>query len=217
MINDLFNLEECVAKDELKKYDEPWKIVPNISSIVKEVIYKIDKKEYNVVNENVYVHKTCKVSNLSTLIGPSVICEQTEIRPGAFIRGNVIIGKKCVIGNSCEIKNAIIFNEAQVPHFNYVGDSVVGYQAHFGAGAITSNIKSDKTNIKIKNGEEVIDTELEKFGALVGDFVEVGCNSVLNPGTVVGKNTTIYPLSSVRGTIKENSIYKDSNNIVNKK
>ena len=214
---DLFNFNECIAKSELAKFDELWKIVPSISNIIEEVSKKLDLSEYDIINNNIYIHKTCKVCESCYIEGPCVICEGTEIRHGAFIRGNVLIGKNCVIGNSCEIKNSIIFNEAQIPHFNYIGDSVIGYKAHFGAGAITSNIKSDKTNVEIKNGKEIIKTNLQKFGSLVGDCVEVGCNSVLNPGTVIGKNTIIYPLSFVRGVIKENSIYKDSNNIVDKK
>lgn len=212
----LFNLDECVAKEEIEKYKEPWEIVPHISEIVESVINKINKNDFEIINGNVYIHKTCKVSNLSTLIGPCVILEESEIRPGAFIRGNVLVGKKCVIGNSCEIKNSIIFNEAQLPHYNYVGDSIIGYKAHFGAGAITSNLKSDRSNVVIKSDKEKIDTGLEKLGALVGDFVEVGCNTVLNPGTIIGKHTTVYPLSFVRGVVKENSIYKDTNNIVEK-
>ena len=213
----LFNYEESIACNELKKYDEPWKIVPHIYEIVETIIKKLNKEEYKVINENVYVHKTCKVFENVHFTGPCVICEETEIRPGAFIRGNVIVGKKCVIGNSCELKNVIVFNDAQIPHFNYVGDSIVGHNAHFGAGAITSNLKSDRSNVIIKNGDKIIDTQLEKLGALVGDGVEIGCNTVLNPGTIIGKNTTIYPLSFVRGVVKENSIYKDVNNIVDKK
>ena len=216
-MKDLFNYDECIAKDELCKYDEPWKIVPHISEIVNATIKKLNKKEYNIINENIYIHKTCKISETSHIDGPCIICEGTELRPGAFIRGNVLVGKKCVIGNSCELKNSIVFNEAQIPHFNYIGDSIIGHKAHFGAGAITSNLKSDKSNVEIKNGKEIIKTDLKKLGALVGDNVEIGCNTVLNPGTVIGKNTTVYPLSFVRGVVKENSIYKDSNNIVDKK
>lgn len=216
MMFDLFNYDESIAAKELKKYEEPWKIVPNIFEIIKEVIKNLDVKNYNVINNNVYIHKTCKIFEPNHIDGPCVIGEGTEIRPGAFIRGNVIIGKRCVIGNSCEIKNSIIFNEAQIPHFNYIGDSIVGHKAHFGAGSITSNLKSDKSNIEIKNGKEIIKTELKKFGALVGDYAEIGCNTVLNPGTIVGKNTIIYPLSFVRGVIKENSIYKNLDNIVEK-
>ena len=216
-MKNLFNYDESIAKDELKKYDEAWEIVPHIPEIVSATINKINKEEYNVINENVYIHKTCKIDKISHIDGPCIICEGAELRPGAFIRGNVLIGKNCVIGNSCEIKNSIVFNEAQLPHFNYVGDSIIGYKAHFGAGAITSNLKSDRSNVEIKNGKEIIKTNLKKLGALVGDHVEVGCNTVLNPGTIIGQNTIVYPLSFVRGVIKENSIYKDSNNIVDKK
>ena len=216
-MKDLFNYDECIAKDELCKYDEPWKIVPHISEIVNVTIKKLNKEEYNITNENIYIHKTCKISETSHIDGPCIICEGTELRPGAFIRGNVLVGKKCVIGNSCELKNSIVFNEAQIPHFNYIGDSIIGHKAHFGAGAITSNLKSDRSNVEIKDGKEIIKTDLKKLGALVGDNVEIGCNTVLNPGTIIGRNTTVYPLSFVRGVVKENSIYKDSNNIVDKK
>ena len=215
-MKNLFNYDECTVKDELKKYDEPWKIVSHISEIVETKIKTLDKKDY-LVEGNVYIHKTCRVDKNCHIDGPCVIGENTELRPGAFIRGNVIVGNNCVIGNSCELKNSIVFNEAQIPHFNYVGDSIIGYKAHLGAGAITSNLKSDRSNIKIKDSSEVIDTNLQKFGALVGDCAEVGCNTVLNPGTVIGKNTTIYPLSLVRGVVKENSIYKGPNNIIDKK
>lgn len=208
---ELFNLDECVAKEEIEKYKEPWEVVPHISEIVESVINKINKNDFEIINGNVYIHKTCKVSNLSTLIGPCVILEETEIRPGAFIRGNVLVGKKCVIGNSCEIKNSIIFDKAQIPHFNYVGDSIIGYKSHLGAGAITSNLRSDKALVTIRNGEELIKTNLQKLGAIVGDETEVGCNTVLNPGSVIGKHTIIYPLSFVRGVVKENSIYKNMN------
>lgn len=213
----LFNYDETIAKEELIKYEEPWKVIPHISEIINLLTKKINLNDFNLLKENVYIHKTCTISETSTIKGPCIICEGTELRPGSFIRENVVVGKNCVIGNSCEIKNSIIFNDAQIPHFNYVGDSIIGYKAHFGAGVITSNLKSDKSNINIKNGNEIIKTELIKFGALVGDNVEVGCNTVLNPGTIIGKNTTIYPLSSVRGVIKENSIYKAPDKIVDKK
>ena len=216
-MKNLFNYDECIARDELKKYDEPWKIVPHISEIVEATIKTLNKNDYIETDNNIFIHKTCKIDKLSHIEGPCIICEGTQLRPGAFIRGNVLVGKNCVIGNSCELKNSIVFNEAQIPHFNYVGDSIIGHKAHFGAGAITSNLKSDKSNVEIKDGKNIINTNLKKLGALVGDFAEVGCNTVLNPGTVIGQHTTIYPLSFVRGVIKENSIYKSSDNIVEKK
>jgi NDP-sugar pyrophosphorylase family protein len=164
--------------------------------------------EYNLIKENVWVHKTAKVFNSVYLDGPLIICEGAEIRHSAYIIGSVVVGKNAVVGNSSEIKNSILFDSTQVPHFNYIGDSILGYKAHMGAGAVTSNLKSDKSLVVINNGCTDIKTNLKKVGAFLGDFVEVGCNSVLNPGTVVGKNSNIYPLSSVRGVVKENSIYK---------
>lgn len=212
-VENYFDLSKSISGEYLKKYNTPWDVIPHVNEIIKELINKINKEEFNIYEGDVYIHKTCKVNKSATIIGPCIIGKETEIRPSAFIRGNVIIGEKCVVGNSCEFKNAIVFNEAQVPHFNYVGDSILGYKAHLGAGSITSNLRSDKALISIRNGNELIKTNLQKLGAILGDEVEVGCNTVLNPGSVIGKHTIIYPLSFVRGVVKENSIYKNMNEI----
>ena len=164
--------------------------------------------------DNVWISKSAKIHKNAEICGPAIIGPNTELRIGAYIRGNVIIGENCVIGNSCEIKNSIIFNNAQVPHFNYIGDSILGYKAHTGAGAITSNVKSDKTLVKVFCCGEVIETGLKKFGAMIGDCAEIGCNSVLNPGTIIGRNSNVYPLSSVRGYVPPNSIFKSKDDIV---
>ena len=213
-INNLFSLDESIAKDLLIKYTYPWEVLPHISEFILELGKKLPKDEYNKIGEDVWIHKTAKVFESAYIHGPAIICKDAEIRHCAFIRANAIVGEGAVIGNSTELKNVIIFNKCEVPHYNYVGDSILGYRAHMGAGSITSNIKSDRKLVVIKDGEEKIETGLKKIGAMLGDYVEVGCGSVLNPGTIVGKNTNIYPLSSVRGVIPENSIYKKKNDIV---
>ena len=190
-----------------------------ISDFIKEIGPKLDKDKYDEVKENVWVAKSAKVFDSAYLNGPLIIDEEAEVRHCAFIRGSAIVGNGSVIGNSTELKNVIIFNNVQVPHYNYVGDSILGYKSHMGAGSITSNVKSDKTLVVVKDiyatGEE-IETGRKKFGAMLGDNVEVGCNSVLNPGTVIGKNTNIYPLSRVRGVVPSNSIFKDKDNVISK-
>ncbi len=216
-IINLYDLEHTIAKPLLEKYTYPWEVLPHIGEFIVELCKTLSKDEFDVVNGNVYVAKTAKVAANATLNGPAIICDGAELRTGAFIRGNVIIGKNCVAGNSCEFKNAILFDNVQVPHFNYVGDSILGHRSHMGAGSITSNVKSDKTLVKVKCGDEVIETGLKKFGAMLGDSVEVGCNSVLNPGTVIGKNSNIYPLSCVRGVVPANSIYKTGGKLVEKR
>ena len=213
-INNLFSLDESIAKDLLIKYTYPWEVLPHISEFILELGKKLPKDEYNQIGEDVWIHKTAKVFESAYIHGPAIICKDAEIRHCAFIRANAIVGEGAVIGNSTELKNVIIFNKCEVPHYNYVGDSILGYKAHMGAGSITSNIKSDRKLVVIKDGDEKIETGLKKIGAMLGDNVEVGCGSVLNPGTIVGKNTNIYPLSSVRGVIPENSIYKKKNDIV---
>ena len=215
-INNLFRLDESIAKDLLIKYTYPWEVLPHISEFILELGKKLPKDEYKKIGEDVWIHKSAKVFESAYIHGPAIICKDAEIRHCAFIRGNAIVGEGAVIGNSTELKNVIIFNKCEVPHYNYVGDSILGYKAHMGAGSITSNIKSDRKLVVIKDGDEKIETGLKKIGAMLGDNVEVGCGSVLNPGTIIGKNTNIYPLSSVRGVIPENSIYKKKNEIVEK-
>ena len=212
-IKQLFNLEETIAKDLLQKEKYPWECLPKISEFIIELGEKLDKEKFEKKGENIWIAKTAKIAPSASITGPTIIDENAEIRHCAFIRGKAIVGKNAVVGNSVELKNCILFNNTQVPHYNYVGDSILGYKAHMGAGSITSNVKSDKTNVVIK-GKENIETNLRKVGAFLGDGVEVGCNSVLNPGTVIGRNTSVYPLSCVRGVIPENSIYKNPKEIV---
>ena len=219
-IREMYSLDNTMAKDLLEKYTYPWEVLPYIKDFIIELGKTLDLNEYNNPSENVWIHKSVKVYETATVIGPVIIGEKTEIRPGAFIRGNALVGKECVIGNSTELKNVIIFNNVQVPHYNYVGDSVLGYKSHMGAGSITSNVKSDKTLVHVKgeiDGEKFdIATGLKKFGAMLGDYVEVGCNSVLNPGTVIGSHSNIYPLSPVRGYVPGSSIFKNQSTIVKK-
>ena len=215
-IANLYNLEETMAKDLLKEATYPWEVLPKISKFIMKTGNLLDKDKYEKIGEDIWIAKNAKVAKTAYINGPAIIGENAEIRHCAFIRGNAIVGNGAVVGNSTELKNVILFNKVQVPHYNYVGDSILGYKSHMGAGSITSNVKSDKKLVIVKNGIEKIETGLKKFGAMIGDEVEVGCGSILNPGTVVGKNTNIYPLSSVRGVIKENSIYKNQNEIVKK-
>jgi len=212
---DLFKLGNSIADLYIKKYEYPYEVLPNIKDIILEIIANLDK-DYYMLEENVFVHKSAKISESANINGPCIIDMGAEIRPGAYIRGNAIIGKNSVLGNSCEIKNSILYDNVQVPHFNYVGDSILGNFSHMGAGSITSNVKSDKTLVVIKNKEEKIETNLKKVGAFLGDYVEIGCNSVLNPGTIILPNSSVYPLTMIRGVIPENSIVKSMNNIVSK-
>ena len=216
-ISNLYNLDETIAKPLLEKYIYPWDVLPHIEEFILELGKSLNKDEYEQLGENVWIHKSAKVYKSAYIGENCIICEGAEVRHCAFIRKNAIIGKNAVVGNSTELKNVILFNNVQVPHYNYVGDSILGFKSHMGAGSITSNIKSDKKLIIIKDGEKKIETGMKKIGAMVGDNVEVGCGSVLNPGTIIGKNTNIYPLSSVRGVVKPNSIYKNKNEIVLKK
>ena len=215
-IKDLYDLNETIAKDLFEGKTYPWEVLPEIGDYVMKLGATLSD-EFDHPEENIWIHKSVKIAKTATLYGPLIIDADTEVRPGAFIRGNVLVGKNCVVGNSTELKNVILFNTVQVPHYNYVGDSILGTHSHMGAGSITSNVKSDKTLVVVKNDGEEIETGLKKFGAMIGDYVEVGCNSVLNPGTVIGRNTNIYPLSPVRGVVPENSIYKSSDKIVDKK
>ena len=215
-IKNLYNLDETIARDLLEQYTYPWEVLPHISEYILELGSKLPQEEYNKIGENVWIHKTAKVFESAYIHGPAIICKDAEIRHCAFIRGKAIVGEGVVVGNSTELKNVILFNKVQVPHYNYVGDSILGYKAHMGAGAITSNVKSDKKLVVIKNGTDKMKTGLKKVGSMIGDNAEVGCGSVLNPGTIIGKNSNIYPLSSVRGVVPENSIYKCKNEIVEK-
>ena len=213
---DLLDLDHTLAKDYLSKFEYPWEALKGIKDTILEIGKNLSKDEYDEVSENVWVAKSAKVFPTAYLGAPCIIGPETEVRHCAFIRGSALVGSNCVVGNSVELKNVIIFDNVQVPHYNYVGDSILGYKSHMGAGSITSNVKSDKTLVVVKNQNEEIKTGLKKFGAIVGDHVEVGCNSVLNPGTVIGRNTNIYPVSRVRGLVKENSIYKDRDDVVGK-
>ena len=218
-INDLFaNIGENTIAGEIfndKKY--PFEVLPEIGDFIIKLGNKLDSNLYKLIKENVWVHINAKVAETASLNGPLIIDDGAQIRHCAFIRGNAIVGKGAVVGNSTELKNVILFDKVQVPHYNYVGDSVLGYKSHMGAGAITSNVKSDKTPVTIKVGNQVVETGLKKMGAVLGDNVEVGCNSVLNPGTIVGSGSNIYPLSMVRGYVKANSIYKKQGEVVEKR
>ena len=217
-ISELFDLSHSIAGEYLAQFKYPWEALKGIEKFIVELGKTLSPDEYDNPAENVWIAKSAKIAPSATVSAPCIIGKDTELRTGAFIRGSVIVGDGCVVGNSCELKNAILFDFVQVPHFNYIGDSVLGYRSHTGAGAITSNVKSDKTLVTVKGeGGEAIPTGLKKFGTMLGDYVEVGCNSVLNPGTVIGRNTNIYPLSSVRGTVPPNSIFKGQGNIVEKK
>lgn len=215
-ITDLFDLDHTIAKDLFVDKEFPWEVLPEIGDFIIRLGNTLSLDEYDHPSENVWIAKDATVFPSAYINGPCIIDHGAEIRQCAFIRGNALIGKKTVVGNSCELKNAILFDNVQVPHFNYVGDSVLGYKSHMGAGSITSNVKSDKTLVVIKNGNEQIPTLRKKVGAMLGDYVEVGCNSVLNPGTIIGRNSQIYPTSCVRGVIPENSIHKNNGKIVSK-
>ena len=217
-INDLYDLTHSQAKDYLSKYEYPWQALKGIKDFIIELGETLGD-EYQEVNEHVWIHKDAKVFDSAYIGSTCIIGAGTEVRHCAFIRGSALVGENCVIGNSVELKNVIIFDNVQVPHYNYVGDSILGYKSHMGAGSITSNVKSDKTLVVVKDrfNHEEIETGLKKMGAMLGDYVEVGCNSVLNPGTVIGRNSNIYPLSRVRGVVPENSIFKELNDIVEKK
>lgn len=216
-IENLYNLKETIAEKIFEGATYPWEVLPKIGDFIIELGNTLNPEEYNKVGEDVWIAKSATVAPTAYIKGPAIIGKNAEIRHCAFIRGKAIVGEGAVVGNSTELKNVILFNKVQVPHYNYVGDSILGYKAHMGAGSITSNVKSDKKLVVVKDDKEKIETGLKKFGAMLGDEVEVGCGSVLNPGTVIGKNTNIYPLSSVRKVIPSNSIYKNQNEIVEKK
>lgn len=215
-INDLLDLSETIAAHVFDGCTYPWEALSRIKEEILRIGATLSEEEYNKVGENVWIAKSAKVAPTAYINGPAIICRDAEVRHCAFIRGSAVVGEGAVVGNSTELKNVILFNKVQVPHYNYVGDSILGYKSHMGAGAITSNVKSDKTLVTVNTGEERIETGLKKFGAILGDNVEVGCNSVLNPGTIVGRNTNIYPLSMVRGYVPAGSIYKKAGEICEK-
>lgn len=212
----LFSYEHTIAAPLISGCDYPWEILPKIKDFIYHIGKNLDTGIYKQVSEGVWIAKSATVSESAYIGAPTIICEDAEIRHCAFIRGSAIIGKGCVVGNSTEMKNSILFDEVQIPHYNYVGDSVLGWRSHLGAGAITSNVKSDKSLVTVLCDGERIETGLKKFGAILGDLVEVGCNSTLCPGTVIGKQATVYPLSRVRGFIPENSIFKSDDNVIKK-
>ncbi len=207
-INDLYDLDHTLAADYLRQFTYPWEALKGIKDMILALGKTLSPEEYDEVSENVWVHKTAKVFPSAYLGAPCIIGPNTEVRHCAFIRSSALVGADCVVGNSVELKNVILFDHVQTPHYNYVGDSILGYYSHMGAGSITSNVKSDKTLVVIHGQEEEVETGIKKVGAMLGDHVEVGCNSVLNPGTVIGRNSNVYPTSCVRGVIPENSIWK---------
>ena len=216
-IKELYDLSHTEAKPLMEQYTYPWEVLPHIGEFIVKLGESLPKEEYTEVAEHVWVHKTAKVFASAYLAGPAIIGAETEVRQCAFVRGNALVGKGCVIGNSTELKNVILFDNVQVPHYNYVGDSILGHKAHMGAGSITSNVKSDKRLVVVKDGTEQVETGRKKVGAMLGDRVEIGCNSVLNPGTVIGPDSNVYPTSCVRGVIPANHVYKDAAHIVEKK
>ena len=216
LADNLFDYSKTIAKPLLESVDYPWEALPKIKDFIIELGKTLDPEIYEQRGENIWVAKSATVFPSAYLGGPLIICEDAEVRHCAFIRGSAIVGKGAVVGNSTELKNSILFDGVQVPHYNYIGDSILGYKAHTGAGTITSNLKSDKSLVTVLCEEEKVETGVKKFGAMLGDHVEVGCNSVLNPGSVVGRNTNVYPLSFVRGYVPENSIYKRLGEIAEK-
>lgn len=215
-INNLFNLDETIAGKVFEGCTYPWEVLPKIGEFIIQLGKTLPEEEYEKRGEDIWIHKSANVFPSAYIAGPAIIGKDAEVRHCAFIRGKAIVGEGAVVGNSTELKNVILFNKVQVPHYNYVGDSILGYKAHMGAGSITSNVKSDKKLIVIKSSEGNIETGLKKIGAFLGDNVEIGCGSVLNPGTIVGRNSNVYPLSSVRGVVSENSIYKNKGEVVEK-
>ncbi len=216
-IEALFDLNRTIAASLFQRFSYPWELLPEIGSLLMELGQTLPESEYEKFGDCIWVHRSVKIAETASLKGPLIVCEGAELRQCAFVRGNVLIGRNSVAGNSCEFKNSILFDHVETPHYNYIGDSVLGYRSHMGAGAITSNIKSDRKNVVIHCGNEEIETGLRKIGGILGDGVEVGCGSVLNPGVVIGKNTTVYPLSSVRGVLPADTIYKREGELVRKR
>ncbi len=217
LIKNLYDLSGTIAADLLKDLTYPWEALPKIGDFIKKIGPTLDPEVYDQKGENIWIAKSASIAPSASITGPCIICENATLRQCAFVRGNAIVGEGATVGNSTELKNVILFRDCEVPHYNYVGDSILGIKAHMGAGAITSNVKADRKNVVVKDGERHYETGLRKFGAMLGDHVEVGCNSVLNPGTVIGRWTNIYPLSSVRGVVPEHCIYKSKTEIVIKK
>ena len=215
-INDLYDLDHTLAKDYLSQFTYPWEALKGIKDFILELGPTLGD-DYTEVSQNVWVHKTATVFPSAYLGAPCIIGPETEVRHGAFVRGSALVGANCVVGNSVELKNVILFDHVQTPHYNYVGDSILGYFSHMGAGSITSNVKSDKKLVVVHNGTEHIETGIKKFGAMLGDYVEVGCNAVCNPGTVIGRHSSVYPTSCVRGVIPENCIFKNSGVVIERK
>lgn len=207
-VTSLYDLDHTVAKELFERITYPWEALDKIKDFILELGEKLDRNIYDRVDDDIWIAKSAKIAKSASLTGPLIICEDAQIRHCAFIRGSAIVGKNSVVGNSTELKNCILFDNVQVPHYNYVGDSIYGYKSHTGAGTIASNLKSDKSLVTVFCDGKKVETGVKKFGAMIGDFVEVGCNSVMNPGTVIGRNTSVYPLSFVRGYVEENSIYK---------
>lgn len=216
-ITELLDLNETMAAKLFEGKTYPWEVLPEIGNFILELGKTLNESEYDKIGEDVWIAKTAKVAPSASITGPAIIGANTEVRHCAFIRGKALVGENCVVGNSVELKNVVIFNHVQVPHYNYVGDSVLGYKSHMGAGSITSNVKSDKSLVTVKGSRKQIATGMKKFGAILGNHVEVGCNSVLNPGTVVGCDSQIYPVSCVRGVVPAGSIYKNKEEIIEKK
>ena len=216
-VKELYTLSETLAAPLLASVTYPWEALPKIGAFILELGATLSEEEYEKRGDNVWIARSAKVAPTASITGPCIIGKDTEVRHCAFIRGNALVGDGAVVGNSTELKNVILFNKVQVPHYNYVGDSILGYKSHMGAGSITSNVKSDKLLVKVHTPEGDIETGIKKFGAMIGDEVEVGCGSVLNPGTVIGKNTNVYPLSSVRGVIPADSIYKKQGEVAEKR
>lgn len=216
LTKNLFDFSKSIAAPLLESVEYPWEALPKIKDFILEIGKNLDPEIYEQRGEDIWVAKSAKIFPSAHLAGPLIICEDAEVRHCAFIRGSAIVGKGAVVGNSTELKNSILFDGVQCPHYNYIGDSILGYKSHTGAGVITSNLKSDKSLVTVLHNGEKLETNVKKFGAMLGDFVEVGCNSVLNPGSVIGRNTSIYPLSFVRGYVGENSIYKRLGEIAEK-
>ena len=212
----LLDFDKTIAKALFESVTFPWEVFDKLADYIVELGDTLSKDEYNKIGENIWVHKTAKIAPTAYLSGPLIIGEDTEVRHCAFIRGTAIVGKGCVVGNSTELKGSILFDGVQCPHYNYIGDSVLGYRSHTGAGVITSNLKSDKSYVTVAFEGCKLDTNRKKFGAIIGDYTEIGCNSVLNPGTVIGRNTNVYPLSMVRGYVAQNSIYKSRGEVCRK-